>query len=986
MRHIVPRAITVGMAKLRTTVKTKTANPLIALWPAWNGRPHLFHFMRLYKKIIISLLITALCFLLQFQGHSQDSRIAFDKAIPVSVEAELRDADTGEAIQYASVYLVHKGDTTITHFTLSDSTGVAILPGVLKDGYTIYAEMTGYEPYAKRFEIHPSVYNAYSLGVIKMKPSAELLNAASVSAAASPITIKQDTVIYNAAAYAVGSDDKLANLLAKMPGINVSGGTISYHGTEVRRITIGGRTFFVDNPSVALTIPAKIVENVKIFEDADDDVTHGSIVSQADKKPVMDVGLKKEYQNGFFGNASASAGLEAGNGDFVYNGNLFASSFSPKEQLTLVANANNYNDPLDPSLVVVRGGGVIEDSKVMGTGINTSAQAGINLNTDRVKGFTTDFNANYNYAKKEIADTTHRDSFTSTEDIVSDELLAGYKTSHEVTTNLRFSNKNKKKYIFSTHVRGTFLDGKEQNSGHTESYSGSTYSSLQNSHAGREARGVRGSIASNFSKRNFSKKGRTLGLVVTGGSGYTTGSGYDRVDVDYGSGNYLQNLLFDTRQHTTSLSGRVEYTEPLSSLWTVQFSARAINSFTDNKKDANEDYYTVHSSTSLTDITEKALLQYAKNKSKLLFGFSADEIKNKTNSSKYGVQGDEWQLKVAPSVEYSLRKPGRIFSVTYGAMANNPMVSQMYPGLDFSDPLQVRIGNDALKSSFNHSFRLRFSGNNKKTNRSLSAFANAGITSNRIIDAVWFDSKGMRYVVPVNSPSPSSNSHLSLSYSTPIDKQQHFYAKINTALGHSITHTYQAKGRLDVIDADTFDYQEFMMWFTSTDNLTDSRTRQLSSIVDASLKYGDEFLSVDSGVSLNYRNNNYSFNHEANLNTWQNRLFAEVLYKAPMSFEFQSIAEYLFYKGFAEGMNKPQLIWNLKAAKGFKYFTLHASAIDILSQQRALIKQVSSSYALTKASTIRGSIFLVGISFDFGKMNASKNIKAQSAMRDIIMM
>lgn len=100
------------------------------------------------RRAVIDFIIfdIAACLLLPFQGHSQVSRIAFDKAIPVSVEAELRDADTGEAIQYASVYLVHKGDTTISHFTLSDSTGVATLPGVLKDGYTIYAEMTGYEP------------------------------------------------------------------------------------------------------------------------------------------------------------------------------------------------------------------------------------------------------------------------------------------------------------------------------------------------------------------------------------------------------------------------------------------------------------------------------------------------------------------------------------------------------------------------------------------------------------------------------------------------------------------------------------------------------------------------------------------------------------------------------------------------------------------------------------------------------------------------
>ena len=59
------------------------------------------------------------------------------------VKLTLKDAQNSETIPWASVYLIPDGDTTITHFALSNDKGDVLLKDVPVGKYEVNAEIIG---------------------------------------------------------------------------------------------------------------------------------------------------------------------------------------------------------------------------------------------------------------------------------------------------------------------------------------------------------------------------------------------------------------------------------------------------------------------------------------------------------------------------------------------------------------------------------------------------------------------------------------------------------------------------------------------------------------------------------------------------------------------------------------------------------------------------------------------------------------------------
>ena len=133
------------------------------------------------------------------------------------VRLTLKDAKTSDPISWASVYLIPAGDTTITHFALSDDKGDVLLKEVPVGKYELNAEMIGYNPHKKEYTIKAH-WDAFDLGIIKMEENPEYLDAASISAVGNPIVVKKDTIEFNASSFRVGENAMLEDLLKKKIG------------------------------------------------------------------------------------------------------------------------------------------------------------------------------------------------------------------------------------------------------------------------------------------------------------------------------------------------------------------------------------------------------------------------------------------------------------------------------------------------------------------------------------------------------------------------------------------------------------------------------------------------------------------------------------------------------------------------------------------------------------------------------------------------
>jgi len=81
-----------------------------------------------------------------------------------------------------------------------------------------------------------------------------------------------------------------------------------------------------------------------------------------------------------------------------------------------------------------------------------------------------------------------------------------------------------------------------------------------------------------------------------------------------------------------------------------------------------------------------------------------------------------------------------------------------------------------------------------------------------------------------------------------------------------------------------------------------------------------------------------------------------------------------------EGYGEPELIWNAGIAKDIKAFTISFKVADILGQQKSLHRTTSAEFVEDVRRNVMGRFFLLGIVFNFGRMNAAQSNKVEQAM------
>ena len=295
------------------------------------------------------------------------------------VTMKLADSITGEAVGFATVSITPERGSA--KYSLSDAEGNVTLEKVRKGKYVLKAELLGYLPYTQEFTVEEKDVN---LGTIKMDLNQEELDAASVSATGNPIIIKKDTVEYNASSYKITDDNMLVDLLRKLPGIEVGDdGTITSNGETISRITIDGKTFFLDDPQVATSnLPAKLVEKVKVIKKKSEQAEFTGI-DDGNEETIIDLTVQPGMMNGIFGNLVAGGGHDIPSeynslNDWRFQANGMVGRFTDNSQLSVLANAgngprgvgfNNFSGGMMGGMMGGMGGGGMMGGGMMGGGM-----------------------------------------------------------------------------------------------------------------------------------------------------------------------------------------------------------------------------------------------------------------------------------------------------------------------------------------------------------------------------------------------------------------------------------------------------------------------------------------------------------------------------------------------------------------------------------------------------------------------------------------
>lgn len=151
---------------------------------------------------------------------------------------------------------------------------------------------------------------------------------------------KGDTLVYDATAFKLPDGSMLDDLIRQMPGVTMNeGGEIFVNGRKIDELQLGSRSFMRGNKAVLLqNLPYYTVKNIKVYEQ-DTDLNRALNAEVEQKKFVMDVNLKPEYQKGYIANAEAAGGTEE-----RWLGRAFLLGFTPQTRYTFLANSNNVNE------------------------------------------------------------------------------------------------------------------------------------------------------------------------------------------------------------------------------------------------------------------------------------------------------------------------------------------------------------------------------------------------------------------------------------------------------------------------------------------------------------------------------------------------------------------------------------------------------------------------------------------------------------------
>lgn len=210
-----------------------------------------------------------------------------------------------------------------------------------------------------------------------------------------PVSIKGDTIVYNADSFKVGTENKLGDVLKKLPGVTVNtDGEVEVEGKKVSKLMVEGKDFFDGDTKLGVkNIPADAIDKVQVLRNYNEVGQMKGLGNDQDNI-AMNIKLKSGKKNFWFGDITAGIGVGHQEDRHLINPKLFY--YSPKYSLNVITNFNNIGElPLTIQDYFKMTGGFKKMMTKGGSNFNISSNdLGISLlRNNRAKEIETKFGA-----------------------------------------------------------------------------------------------------------------------------------------------------------------------------------------------------------------------------------------------------------------------------------------------------------------------------------------------------------------------------------------------------------------------------------------------------------------------------------------------------------------------------------------------------------------------------------------------------------------
>ncbi len=902
--------------------------------------------------------------------------ISFAQNNSFQLSGTLLSEEDNTPLESATIYLERLKDSTLVTYTISDKNGKFYIEDRTSDSYlNLYISYVGYLTHFEKIAIDKE---EIILPTIYLKPNTNELDEIIIKSRA-PITIKKDTLEFNAKSFKTKKDANVEDLLKQLPGVEVDAdGKITVNGKPVNQILVNGKPFFGDDPTIATRNLSKdLIEKVQVTDTKTKSEAFSGEEGDKDNKTI-NLTISEDKNKGVFGRLAAGGGTDE---RYEYAGML--NVFNNDQRISVLAGGNNTNSPgfsfgeiqkmfgNGRSMSISSNGSFSIDGRSfgMGEGIVTSKTVGGNY-ADSF-GDILEVNADYFYSGSDSENETakQRENILPDSRYFTNSATKSNNSNDSQSVNMGFDIKLDTTFLINVSPSFRYNKNKTNYSSNEESLD--ELNDLINKSASSS---FVESVGKNFKNRldvtkKFGDRGAFLKVGIT--NEFNDSDSNDFLDSEtftFGDNpsELIRKQYTNGAQNLNSLYSTITYRLPLISkelFLDFKYSLRD-DKREDQKStfdfDENTQDYTLFNEALSTDFTYKnkrltpgLAMQYQKEKWSLSIntGYVFRTLENQDFlRPELSLKRDFEALEFGSYFNFRFSPKASLYS---GYNKNNtpPQLSQLQPFVDVSDPLNTITGNPDLEPSNNHAIYLGFNNYDFQKGTGFYSYLNMNFVENQVISKTTVDEDLIRNTTYTNVDG-NYRINLSLSYSKKVKIDSLRNVKFSAGVNGNISKNINFNNDVKYASINTTVTPNVRVTYTWNDVLelapyyrvNISKTRfDLDSFED------QNFLSHDAGIKT-----------------------ATFL---PKKFEWRNDITYNYNPDVAEGFQNSSWFWNSSLAYSVlkDTGTLTFKVYDLLNQNTNASRSATADYIQDSKSTVLEQYFMLSFSWKFNSLGKKGN-------------
>jgi len=873
-----------------------------------------------------------------------------------TIKGKIVDSTAKQLLKDASISILDGVDSTVEVSSLAKEEGLFEIKDIPFGKYIVRISFQGYSTVFKNVTVDKSLLN---LGNIYLQTAAANLGEVIVTSTP-PLTVKKDTLEFNAGSYKTKPNAVVEDLLKKLPGVLVDkDGNVNAQGEQVARILVDGKRFFGNDSKMATkNLPPDIVDKIQVY-DAQSDQSAFSGFDDGTRTKTINIITKKDRRKGVFGRFIGGYGDQG-----RYDASVNFNYFNGNQKLTILSQANNVNKQ---NFNATDGGG---SGRSRGGITDTK---GIGINYSDLWGKKTDFAGSYFYnnlnTNRNSKTFTQRFDGTTDSSAFVNQLTNNNRVSDNHRINLNIETKFDSMNSLVIRPDIAFQSGDNINqvlSKTTKSleYGKGDITQIDNNQTTTSnTNGYNGDISATYRHR-FKARGHTFSISLSGSGSHNESDGTNYANTHY----YLPYSIYKkdttilTDQINNSISKSngfgttVSYTFPIvkSNIIELTYGYNQNNSNSDRKvysfdKTTNDYTYFVDSLSNYfqnENSSNRVTIGYRLQTEKINFGISngVQYTNLKSDNTSKGTHFDRNFTNIYPTANfiYNFTKKKNL-RINYNGRSNQPSTAQLQPVPDNSNRNNIITGNPKLGQEFSHSLRLVYTSVNQVTLRNISALLSGSITSNKVVNSITDSGRGALATTYENA-----------------NGSFNIFANVN--YGFQLKNP---KSNLNLISNVSLNRDVSLI--NGATNFTTST--RLSEAINWTMNINEK-LDLNFNTTYNYNIAKYSLKPEQNRDYFTQSFSVEPTYTFNGGWILGSDFDYIYNSGLTSGYNASLPLWNAFFAKQIfkkKDGEIKFSVTDILNQNVSVSRNVTNNYIQDVQNNVLQRYFMLTFTYNLRK-------------------